>query len=131
MSRYERFGTRDLTFSSWHRSLPNSCTAIDIDFLEYCQRCRAPLALIELARDVGQDFKATTVMERLAECANVRAYLVLYELDEGEKYGMGRCRVSRVWPDRTPLKRHSLDAVGRLIVRIHEEHQCANRATAA
>ena len=130
MSRYERYGTRDLTFSQWHRSLPNHCTAIDVDFLEYCQRCRAPLALIELARDVGQAFKPTTVLERLAERAGIRGYVVLYKLDPAAPHGIGDCRVGRIYPQKSALTSVTLDAVGAHIQRIHDDHQCAARRAA-
>ena len=82
MSRLERYDTRDRVFSHWHRrALPDFVTAIDIDFLEYCHRCRETLALIELAQDVGQSFKPTPVLERLARRANVPAYLIFYRID--------------------------------------------------
>ena len=117
MSRWERYGTRDMTFSGWHRTLPNYCTAIDLDFLEYCQKCRTPLALIELAQDVSQAHKPTRVMEELAKKADVPAYLILYKQD-GEKQ-IGRCRVARIWPNRTDLKDLSANQVGTLIRKIH------------
>ena len=130
MSRYERYGTRDLTFSQWHRTLSYRCTAIDLDFLEYCQQCRAPLALIELARDVGQANKPTVVLARLAEKSDVPAYLILYALDPNAPHGIGDCRIRRVHPDGTPLAQVSIDAVGRFIERIHDSHACQNRSAA-
>ena len=66
MSLKERYGKRDLTYSSWHR--PESISRflekryaynldfIDLDAIEYCHFCKEPLALIELAQDVGQSY---------------------------------------------------------------------------
>jgi len=67
----ERFGTRDLTYSGWHRTDSTKryigrekayeLSYIDIDAVEYCRICCQPLLLIELARDVGQKHKNHTV----------------------------------------------------------------------
>ena len=125
MSRYERTGERDLTVSAWHRSLPDNCSAIDVDFLEYCNRCRAPLAVIELAKGHHQTPKPTTVLRHLAETAGIRAYLILYDLDAAGEYGLApTMRVARVCPQPTALKEMPVAAVGKLIVRIHDEHIC-------
>ncbi|MBU0599041.1 hypothetical protein KKF61_08730 [Patescibacteria group bacterium] len=96
MSRKERYGTRDLTYSAWHRLLDDSLTYIDIDDVEYCQRCRQSLALIETAQDVGQPFKATIVTRRLAQRAQVPAFLVFYR-----KADMGlidQFRIRQIYP---------------------------------
>jgi hypothetical protein len=88
MSAFERWGTRDLTFSRWHRQALRdfagseadgaACGMIDIDCLEYCARCGMNLFLVETAQDIRQAHKATTQMERLAGQANIPAYCVLY-----------------------------------------------------
>lgn len=59
MSMAERHGTRDLTYSAWHRRLswPGSATPgiydmIDLDSIEYCHFCRLPLMFVEEARRV-------------------------------------------------------------------------------
>lgn len=49
---------------------------IDVDYLEVCKYCKEPLFLAEVARDVGQDFKATTIIRRLAARANLPAFLI-------------------------------------------------------
>src|SRR5262249_27104624 len=77
--QYERTGIRDLAYSNWHRQFcPERVTMIDVDGLEYCRRCRSPLALIETALDVGQAVKPTTALEQLSLAANVPAFCVLY-----------------------------------------------------
>lgn len=126
MSREERTGERDLTISAWHRTLPDCCTAIDVDFLEYCQHCHAPLALIELARGHHNSMKPTTVLEHLAAAAGIRAYLILYDLNRNGDFGLApTMRVRMVHPQRSALTEVSVAAVGRLIERIHTEHVCA------
>lgn len=90
MSEEERFGTRDLTYSRWHRSKSLSryvgrqaayeCSTIDIDWCEYCRRCLKPLALIEMKQ--GPRPKDAKVMTALAEKANVPAYSMSYEVDD-------------------------------------------------
>ena len=124
MARQEKFGHRDLTFSNWHRTLSDDATCIDIDFCEYCRRCRAPLALIEIARDVGQDFKPTTVLSKLANQAGIPGYLVLYVLDPNAEHSIGPCRFQQVAPTRTEIVKTTIDAIGRRIEKIHSDHRC-------
>lgn len=105
MSQTERRGDRDLTYSQWHRTasmrrfLPfrdaHALAYVDVDCCEYCARCRAPLALIETARDVGQDHKTATVLMRLAELAHIPGYVVLYRVVETD---IDQFRVRQVWP---------------------------------
>jgi hypothetical protein len=55
-------------------------TMADLDsvlFTEYDHTGKLPLALVEVAMDIGQD-KPAGVMRRLAELANVPAYVALY-----------------------------------------------------
>lgn len=92
MSQNERYGTRDLTYSRWHRrnsterflgwERATHLTYIDLDGIEYCWICREPLVLKELAQDVGQSRKATTVMRKLAQKAGIPAILVFYATNE-------------------------------------------------
>lgn len=94
MSLKERFGQRDLTYSKWHR--PKSISRflddryaynldfIDLDAIEYCYFCKEPLALGELARDVGQSHKPTTVCCKLANRASLPAYLTFYTSRNGD-----------------------------------------------
>ena len=119
MSRYERYGTRSLLYSKWHRFyLGDREPMIDLDGIEYCaeRSCSRPLVLIETARDVGQASKPTTVLRRLAELADVLALCVLYlpaegvdlqsgcacepgRVDDQCPHGIVRFRVRRVWPE--------------------------------
>lgn len=121
MSRHERYGTRSLVYSKWHRFyLGDQEKMIDLDDVEYCHEpgCSKPLVLIEIARDIGQANKPTTVLRRLAEASSTLALCVLYtvaeDVDEqtgcrceprheipGCNHGITRFRIRRVWPSRS------------------------------
>lgn len=144
MSRDERYGNRDLTFSRWHRyALPARVTAIDLDMIEYCQRCRMPLCLTETARDVGQDSKNTLVMSRLAQTANVIAVCVLYTPDGTEcrctsnqrasdcSHGIEKVRFRRVYPVDEPFEIWRAFELAAWLTRLHDNHEqvaCRHRA---
>src|SRR5258706_16477069 len=89
----ERFGSRDRTYSAWHRRLSTRrfvgieraqlLSMIDLDgalYVEFDGRTSEPLALIETAIDLGQSRKVASVTRRLAQRASVPAYVVLYRL---------------------------------------------------
>lgn len=72
----ERYGTRDLSYSAWHRvasirryvgwERAQLLSMVDADcvlFLEYHHENKQPLALIEAAVDVGQDYKPATAIK--------------------------------------------------------------------
>jgi len=65
---------------------------IDLDAIEVCHDCREPLMLLELARDVGQSFKATAIMRELAERSHVPAALVFYRFDGSNDIARFRVR---------------------------------------
>ena len=123
MSRYERTGERNLSVSAWHRTLSHGCTCIDIDFLEYCQKCREPLALIETAKGHHSIPKPTTVIEHLAAKAGIHAYLLLYDLkSDGSLDEM--VRWNRIFPIRQRRAPMGWDQVAEEIESIHKRHQC-------
>lgn len=135
MSRFERHGTRDLTYSNWHRQFcPDRTTMIDVDGLEYCRRCRFPLALIETAQDVGQAFKPVTALEQLSLAANVPAF---YTTDGvkcvpdkrgrcrsvGCTHGITAFRVRRIRPNPTEFQQWTPKAFADYLTRIHDAHE--------
>ena len=118
----EVWGTRDRTYSAWHRRLSlrrfvgieraQLLSMIDLDgalYVEYDDGSKEPLALIETARDVGQAFKATTVTTNLARRAGLAPYCVLYQASDlrnpadPEWRDIRAFRIMRLWPrpDRT------------------------------
>lgn len=114
--RVERWGRRDMLFSLWHGRLNKNYKFLDIDWVEFCHICSEPLALIELAIDVGQ-WKPTTVTRKLAERADLPAFCILYQ-DDGED--ITGARVRRIRPNKTPFKQRSVQQLADLIARIHE-----------
>ena len=122
--RKELTGVRDLTFSGWHRSLPNDwLDYIDIDYCGYCHVCRQPLVLIEVTEDRGQT-KATTVTRRMAEAANVPAYLVMYR--KADSGGIESCRMREITPNPTKLWSFTADQLWSFLEGIHADHYKAD-----
>lgn len=108
MSLHERTGTRDLTYSTWHR--PKSIgryldkrkaarlKAIDIDFCEACNECNLPLALIETQRSSSKP-KPATITTELAKLACIPAYSVSYMTGiVGGEEDILAFHVSPIWP---------------------------------
>ena len=79
MSRFERTGERDAIYSRFHRLLPTPCRMIDLDQIECCPYCWQPLAIFELARDIGQSYKPTTILTNLCKLANIKGVLTFYK----------------------------------------------------
>lgn len=89
----ERYGTRDMAYSAWHRRNSTQrfvgieqtqlLAMIDMDvslWVEYDDKTKIPLALVETAIDVGQPYKSATVALKLAERANIPCFVLLYSL---------------------------------------------------
>lgn len=108
MSQEERYGSRDRTYSAWHRRLSTqrfvgieraqTLAMIDLDaslYVEYDDSSKEPLALIETARDVGQEFKTATVTKKLAKRTQpiIPAFVLLYTV------GQKRNPADRQWND--------------------------------
>lgn len=119
MSQEERFGTRDRSYSAWHRRLSTRrfigienaqlLAMIDLDaslYVEYDDGTKEPLALIETARDIGQTYKTATVTCKLAERAKLPCYVLLYTLSKTKNpadmdwYDIEKFRVKRLWPNQ-------------------------------
>jgi hypothetical protein len=113
----ERYSTRDLTYSAWHRRLSTrrfvgiekaqSLAMIDLDcalYIEYDDGSKKPVALIETAIDVGQKYKAATVVMNLAKMSGLPCYCVLYTCANDPNPAnplmpdISQFRVKRLWP---------------------------------
>lgn len=79
MSRTETYGTRSIAWSLFHRSMPPPAYMIDMDYLECCRYCKETLLIGELAKDVGQSFKPTTILMNLAKKARLPGILIFYD----------------------------------------------------
>jgi len=120
MSQEEIYGVRDLTYSIWHRrdstrrfvgiEKAQLLAMIDLDvclYIEYDDRTKEPLVLMETAQDVGQEFKPFTVTKKLAmRCVPILpAYVLLYTLDKDKNpanrnyFDIASFRLKNVWPE--------------------------------
>jgi len=135
MTLQERHGTRDLSYSKWHRppNLPADISFLDIDWVEYCDKCKTPLAICELAQDIGQEHKPTTITRKLAEMAGIPAWLIFYKkaedkfcLECGEAHlsDIISFRVKQVYPLLTEVVEISPDKWKERLIRLHREHVC-------
>ncbi len=117
MSQEEIYGTRDRSYSAWHRRMSTrrfvgiekaqTLAMIDLDaslYVEYDDRTKEPIALMETARDVGQSNKPSTVTRNLARKAGLAACVVLYKTSAEKNPADPRWpdivsfRVKRIWP---------------------------------
>lgn len=117
---------------------------IDIDWLEYCARCKTNLFLVEAGQDVRQVNKCADQTAALAGQANIPAFLVLYTKTDEEcpsdrlcripdcRHGISQFRVKQIaplsvageWRWDTP------ESFADFILEIHRLHRavvCASR----
>jgi|SoiMethySBSTD1v2_1073268.scaffolds.fasta_scaffold01222_46 hypothetical protein len=126
MAHEEVYGFRDQSYSLWHRRASTAryiglekaqlLAMIDLDvslYVEYDDKSKFPVALIETAIDQGKDWKPSTVIQHLAKMANLPAACVLYTLGDSPNPGcrsvpdIAMVRVRRLWPDPMPLGKFS------------------------
>ena len=81
--RHEQSGVRDLSMNIWHRvTFDDDAKAFDVDLVDICHICAAPLYCWEATR--SQQYKATSWTENVANKLNIPAYLIVYALDDPE-----------------------------------------------
>jgi len=95
---------------------------IDIDSVEYCSTCFEPLALLELARDVGQSHKPHIVTKKLAEKAGLPAYVVFYKVNE--KGEIIQFRVRQVAPIEGQEQVMTPQQYANFLRKLHQKHSC-------
>lgn len=117
MSQEERYGNRDGAYSAWHRrsstgryvgiERAQTLAMIDIDatlYVEYDDGTKEPIALIETAQDIGQDYKNATVTRNLARRSNLPGLVVLYRCSDMPNpadlryQDIEKFRVKRIYP---------------------------------
>lgn len=121
MTKAERYGVRDLTYSAWHRTLDSSLTYCDLDGLEYCRKCKQALALIETAWDIGQNGKFTEPLVALARQADIPAYLVFYEVRE---HVLTKLRVRPLWPEKLIEREMWPTDFEAMLLLLRDNHSC-------
>jgi len=113
----EKYTARDQSYSAWHRRKSTMrfvgiekaqlLAMIDLDaslYIEYDDGSKDPIALIEVAQDIGQPYKTATVTKKLAERAGIPCYVVLYKLSNEQNIAdtqwkdIESFRVKRLFP---------------------------------
>lgn len=116
MAQEERFGSRNLVYSAWHRrgstgrfvglEMAQLLSMIDVDhvlWLEVDDETKEPVAIIEEAEDRGQ-FKPCSIVINFAKRANIPAVCVLWTpADQPNPADMNEpdiasFRIQRLWP---------------------------------
>lgn len=97
---------------------------IDIDDVEYCRWCSEPLALIELAQDVGQGHKCAKVTANLADLATRPAYRCFYAISQGD---IVQFRVAPLTMNGDREYTMSPAEYARFLLGFHERHDCPKR----
>ncbi len=139
MSQEERFGTRDRSYSAWHRrnstrrfvgiERAQTLAMIDLDaslYVEYDDANKMPLALMETAVDTEQVFKTATVTANLACMAGIPAFVVLYKLAKSKNsadknwFDIESFRVRRIEPEPTKFVLLSPQVWAEKLVKIRE-----------
>lgn len=131
MTMYERTGFRSLLYSSWHRPpslsrylssrLASRLHVIDIDWCEYCDVCKAPLALIE-TQESTHDPKSARVTATLARMAGITAYSVSY-WPEGEA-DIGGFKVRRLEPPNSRVVTLTAAEYAQWLASLRITHTC-------
>lgn len=113
----EQYLIRDRAYGVWHRARSigrfighrqaESLTMADLDsvlFVEYGYSGKLPLALVEVARGIGQE-KPAGVIRELAKMANIPAFVALYTPAPRPNpispawHDIDQFRVRRLWPN--------------------------------
>ena len=128
MPLQELTGVRDLTFSRWHRSLPDDCTWIDIDSCHYCRYCNSLLALFELVRSQDEwslvedcRRKTASITRRVGIRLGIPAFKIAYT---GEP--LMHAAVMEVGRPQVDLM--TADELGRFIDNLHNCEFCRQYA---
>ena len=117
----DQAGRIDRAYSEWHRlgslkrflpeaaALRASCIDLDtVQFVEYDDGSREPLAIFETAMDTGQRQKPATVTANLARRADLPAFCVLYTPADRPNPAdprwpdIAQFRIKRLWPHPEP-----------------------------
>ena len=91
---------KDVTFSEyslWHRSKHSGLAMADIDAVEMCIACNAPLILIETVKDVNQAYKkGHSMTKQLAIKASLPAFIAWYKFEGSKPISV---KVKKIAPD--------------------------------
>lgn len=109
-------------FSRWHRAtLGDNAGMIDIDYVDYCDKCGETLLLTEITHQSASITKPTTVIRKLALRARVPGWLVYVESSAG---AVQRFHVQQVAPTRSELVTVAPEKLEQRIIRLRSSHHC-------
>lgn len=118
--RYNKYGHGD-PYSEWHR-IYAGIAMIDIDQVEACKNCKEPLLLVEAAYDDGKYNKAYRTTQRLAQRADLPAYLLYWTRKNGH---MTWFKIRKIAPKETStLTQITPSQWLRVLFMIHRKHKC-------
>jgi len=121
MARHWYSHLKQEAYSKWHRKFDH-IAMIDVDSVEVCPHCTQPLAFIELAKDVGQKFKAYTLTKKLADKFDVPGFVLFYKLNIKEE--IKNFRVQRISPAIRMVKNNILpDEWLDFLLQLQADHQ--------
>jgi len=122
MARENYFNQGD-HYSEFHRQF-DGLAMIDIDQVEICKKCKAPLALVETAYDVGQNFKSFTVTKLIAQRLKVPGLVTLYQVDKTSNEIIN-FRVKKIYPiESDGFYNVQPYLYVKWLKRLHEKHKC-------
>lgn len=101
----------------------NPFSMIDVDSLEYCQRCRTHIAVIEL-KHANESSKIWTQTEKLGRSAKVPAFMVVVHVEDDKKI-VGFQVYKPGWPQNPDIVEP--DDFAMWLANLHREHakECA------
>lgn len=130
MARWERSGYRDLAAMLWHRTI-DDIRMIDLDFVQYCVRCNAPLVVGEICRReplTEHIHKPTTILKTIAENLSnndspVKGLLMAYQRrtpDEADTAEL-RTELQRIAELEDQIKEMTQEVSSRM-ARLYQKH---------
>lgn len=130
MARHEKYYNRPSHYSSWHRTLDDRFAMVDIDALHFCDKCKTPLAVMELAQDVGQHKKSFLQTLHVARGMQIPGYVVLYKIDENTDIDseiMLGFRIMKIYPEISDFYEVSVDQYKAWMASLHDNClRCTN-----
>ena len=126
MARYWYSNLKQNEYSKWHRQY-EGIAMIDVDGIEVCPQCYEPLAIKETCKEMGQKYKATTLVKTLSDRLRVPSFLVFYK-----KVGQGSLafRIKRLHVSNADYEYMNEDKWVRELYQLQEDHKdCCKYAT--
>ena len=126
MARYWYSNLKQNEYSKWHRQY-EGIAMIDVDGIEVCPQCYEPLAIKETCKEMGQKYKATTLVKTLSDRLRIPAFLIFTQ-DIGQ--GSLAFRIKRLHIPNADYEYMNEDEWVRELYQLQEDHKdCCKYAT--